>query len=35
MVIFHKFKNVDVFIIFFDIFRVKNTRQNHFLKKRG
>ena len=34
MVIFQKFKNVDVFIIFYDIFRGKNPRQNHFSKKR-
>ena len=34
IVIFQKFKNVDVFIIFYDIFRDKNTRQNHFSKKR-
>ena len=34
MVIFQKFKNVDVFIIFYDIFRDKNTLKNHLLKKR-
>ena len=35
MVIFQKFKNMDVFIIFYDIFRDKNTLKNHLLKKRG